>query len=116
MRFLHSLAEETYLNESVLAEFEKRFSFSDPHEAVKYLESNFRVNTGKKKKIEITCPGPDPPLVQISDDMDETLENDELVFDLDEDKLESPLDDKVDNCFHISIKGKNFDLSLDLNC
>jgi hypothetical protein len=105
---------------SVFQNFARVFSEEeDPSIAIKYLEDNIRTVASKRKRIEITCPGPDPPIVGIAD-MEEEENNDAneyFEFD-DEDTVEPSARSKPekDTCFHLSVKGKNFEMNLDLNC
>lgn len=118
-------------NYSIFQEFERLFTKEDPNQAISYLESNIHSVTGQKKRIEVTCPGPEPPVVQILDyisDFSEDQgpgEDDEEYFEEDEEGNLKPRSsstktksnsDPDEKCLQLTIKGKNFNLNLELNC
>lgn len=118
-------------NYSIFQEFERLFTKEDPNQAISYLESNIHSITGQKKRIEVICPGSEPPIVQILDytsDLSEDQgpdEDDEEYFEEDEEGNLKPRSsstktknnsDPDEKCLQLTIKGKNFNLNLELNC
>jgi hypothetical protein len=123
--FWCSIAGEDLLDQtdeskySVFQNFADLFSKEDdPSIAIKYLEDNIRTVTSKRKRIEITCPGPDPPIVGIADIEDEENHeaNEYFKFEDEDDESSGNEMPEKDTCFHLSVKGKNFEMNLDLNC
>jgi hypothetical protein len=109
-------SEEAYMSSSVFREFERIFKEEDAGVAIKYLESNINTVKDQRKKIEITCPGPDPPIINISD-IEDTIEDEETPFDPEDESEETAGKGKdQENCLQLVVKGKNFDMNLSLNC
>ena len=99
-------------------EFERIFSEEDAGVAIKYLESNINSIKDQRKRIEITCPGPDPPILNILDvSSDNDAEEEAPNFDEnDEDTPKNKAKLEKENCLQLVVKGKNFEMNLSLNC